>query len=308
MKFCVKCGKENEGNLKFCVGCGASYENNVADNSVPASPAQQDSVQPLAPAQAPPQVPAPQAPAPQAMYPVQTVQTAQTAPAVQGGGLMQDAITAIMQTLSKDPERAVTTAINSRYNVWIALCAINAFIAALYMRVLVNGIINSIADMFGVFGGIGTAVVRAEINSLLNQIFIYTFIANVLSLIVLGLLVMALFSIFKIGVTFTKSMDIATSAALITSAVIVAAIVISFISSGGAFMLVLFSPIPGVIMLYRGIKKYANFPNSPLWVFMAFYVVWFFASYLIFNFAMDSALPDIPGADELMSGLFRGLF
>ena len=297
MKFCVKCGKENEGNLKFCVGCGAPYENNVADTNVPASPAQQDSVQPFAPAQAPPQ-----APTPQAMYPVHT------APIVQGGSLMQDAITAIKQTLSKDPERAVATAINSRYSVWIALCAINAFVAALYMRVFMNGLIDFFANLAGGFGGIGAAAVRAEINSLLNQLFIYTFIATALSLIVLGLLVMALFSIFKISATFSKSMDIATSAGLISSAVVAAAIVISFISSGGAFMLVLFSPIPGVIMLYRGIKKYATFPSSPLWVFMVLYIVWLFASYFISGFAMESAMPDIPGAGDLVEGLLWGLF
>ena len=294
INLCSKCGKQNESGIKFCTTCGAATggaaqnTTNMPRDETTAYTSQQFYANPPTHQGQP--------------HP-------QSAPAyVHQQTIMNESMIAIKQTFSKNPEAAIETAINARNKVWLVLGGVYVLLSAVFARMLVS---NVISGALGAAEALMPAMVRRFIDDLLSGMFMYGLLFAAASLFVFGACMLMLFSIFKINIPFSKVMDVTAASSLIASAILAAAIIISFISTSGAFVLgILVAPVAPIIMLYRGIQKTAKFESSPFWVYMGLTMVSIAVlNFISSSFILPAVTPDLFGDfwDETFGGLSAGL-
>ena len=265
MNFCAKCGTKFENESKFCTNCG---EGAVIEAAQPAQSPQPDESPQPAPSQQPDEPPQPaqeQTPPPQ-----------DAAPAKPPSELMTNSINAVKQTFSVDPEAAVETSFESVAPVWMILGGAYVIIYALVIRAWIVGFFESFLNFIG--GGFGDFNIRDFIDAdvitgLQNQMFLRTLITAAISVFLAAVLVKLICIAFKIDMSFTKSLNLATGASIVPSIILIAALVVTPISVMTAFVLSSISTLAFAFMLYRGMKRVISFPSSPFWIYCALYVI-----------------------------------
>jgi len=268
--FCTNCGKELIEGMLFCQHCGAKNTDGHGTGELTG-----DSVD------------------------VSKSISMKKEPSM----LIADSIAAIKQTFSINPEKALVTALSSKSNIWITLGGLYVLLSALVLRVLLGNIFSSFLDMFGFAGGVTQSLISEEISRMQNHVFMYGIITMAIYFFALSAFIKILYTLFSIDITFTKTMDIVATSSLVASVAMAGAIIISFVSISGAYVLVLVSSIAHTIMLYRGIKKSAEFPNSPFWVYMTLIIIITFLSVIFLTPLimpdMSDFMPNTPGMFDI---------
>ena len=166
------------------------------------------------------------------------------------------------QFFTKTPENSIPTALNSPINTWFVVIGVFAIVTAITVTVIYGQLIAMIPFGFGGF-----------LPDLRAAIFIGTLIGVAIGFFIQAGLVMLVFVIYKINISFTKVMDMTAATYIPVTVSIAAALILGFIHLPLALIAVLLGFYGTIVMLYRGMQEVAGVGNSIFWGFIGMYGV-----------------------------------
>ena len=189
---------------------------------------------------------------------------------VESNGTLSDSLRAMLQSFSIEPENAILTAAYSKGHVWTILGGMYSILAAIHYRMLIQ---NSLAGSFLGMMIMGRESPGSEFGHMLNRFKLSGFVSSAVYMIMLFFGVQYIYSKFKINYRFISVMNIVTASTIVISASMAVAIMLSFFSVSGAINLFIAGFIAHIVLLYRGIKKSAEFSVSPFWTYFVVLVI-----------------------------------
>jgi len=191
----------------------------------------------------------------------------------QSNGMLADSLKAMIQSFSIEPEDAIITAAHSKGHVWIFLGGMHSILSAIFYRMSVqNSLTGSILGIM-IMGGQSPVRGSSDLSQILFRFKLAGFVSSVIYMFILIIGVQFLYSKFKIDFHIIRVMNIVTASTIMSSASMAIAILLSFFSVSGAINLFIAGIIAHVVVLYRGIKKSAEFSISPFWAYFVILVI-----------------------------------
>ena len=252
---CKFCNTQIADESKVCSSCGKNLVENVETPEVVAvveEPTQEATAEPAQeapqPAPAPTPVPAPQA-APGATPPPPAAPKAAPDP------MVNDAVRILKGVFSKNPMEGARIASQTLSHAWLILSGAFILFSGLLSMFNARGIRVDL-------GFLGTVSVTAGARV---SAFFWGMFSAAATIFVMAAIILAVFSILKIKVPFTRIINLVSASTLLYAATMLIAILIPWFNQAGMIMMYL--------MVFYAIKTYFDEKVTFLWALGAIFVM-----------------------------------
>jgi len=269
MAFCTKCGQQMANDIQFCTACG---------EAVAAAPAATEAT--------------PAAPVAQPM-PVAAAPAVAAAP----NPIFTDALAAVKQVFSPNPDNSVTTAMNSKAHVWVILGGLFILLYGLFFRQWFNSFMQDrLSAMMGGFGGmIDQRELSMLMGPILNQIFTSMLLMAAVYFFALCGAMKLVYVLLKVDISFVKVMNLVGGALLMMIVGLAVGFLVTFVHTWAGVGVAAIGSLGSMLMLYTGVKNSAQFKVSPLWAFLAMYTAAIIVTIIVMNISGQGIGADMMG-------------